>query len=66
MLADKAKKREDEETLKNVPNLLMQIDDLNREIMQQQYEIDKNEHDIHILKQLYDKGHIDAEGNIIK
>ena len=29
MLADKAKKKEDEETLKNVPNLLMQIDDLN-------------------------------------
>ena len=64
MLADKDKKREDEETLKNVPGLLMQIDDLNKEIMVQQYEIEKNE--IQILKQLYDKGYIDNEGNIIK
>ena len=66
MLADKAKKKEDEETLKSIPGLLMQIDDLNREIMAQQYEIDKNEHDIQILKQLYEKGYIDNEGNIIK
>ena len=66
MLADKAKKREDEETLKNVPGLPMQIDDLNKEIRVQQYEIEKNESERQILKQLYDKGYIDNEGNIIK
>ena len=66
MLADKAKKMEDKETLKSIPGLLMQIDDLNKEITVQQYEIEKNESERQILKQLYDKGYIDNQGNIIK
>ena len=34
--------------------------------MEQQYIMEKNEQDRSILKDLYDKGYIDADGNIIK
>ena len=65
-LEKEEKKRADEETLKSVPELLRQIEDLDREVMTQQYEIEKSESDRLILKRLYDEGYIDSEGNVLK
>ena len=65
-LEKEEKKRADEETLKSVPELLRQIEDLDREVMTQQYEIEKSESDRLILKRLYDEGYTDSEGNVLK
>ena len=65
-LEKEEKKRADEETLKSVPELLRQIEDLDREVMTQQYKIEKSESDRLILKRLYDEDYIDSEGNVLK
>ena len=65
-LENEAKQEENEETLKSVPKLRKQIEELEREVTVQQYEIERNESDRMILKKLYDEGYIDADGNILK
>ena len=65
-LENEAKQEENEETLKSVPKLQKQIEELEREVTVQQYEIEKNESDRMILKKIYDEGYIDADGNILK
>ena len=65
-LRAKVKELETKEILDSVPDLKNEIEILNNEIVDQQIIIEKAKADWEILKELYDKGYIDAEGNILK
>ena len=65
-LRAKVKELETKEILDSVPDLKNEIEILNNEIVDQQIIIEKAKADQEILNELYDKGYIDAEGNILK
>ena len=64
----RARTREEEtkEILVSVPDLKEEIKTLNKEIVDQQIKIEQAKTDQEILRNLYDLGYIDAEGNILK
>ena len=64
----RARTREEEtkEILDSVPDLKEEIKTLNKEIVDQQIKIEQAKTDQEILRNLYDLGYIDAEGNILK
>ena len=61
--AEAAKEKEDRES---IPSLMNEIDDLKNELMQRDAEIDSFEANRLILKDLFDKGIIDGEWNVLK
>ena len=61
--AEAAREKEDREF---IPSLMNEINDLKNEFMQRDVEIDSFETNRLILKDLFDKGIIDGEGNALK
>ena len=49
-----------------VPDLKMEIENLNKEITDKQMQLEKWKKDREILIELYDRVYIDAEDNILK
>ena len=66
---EKEKKISDAEIVKqdldSIPNLMNEITDLKNEIMLRDAQIDRLEEDRTILKDLFEKGVIDEEGNLL-
>ena len=58
--------KHNDEILKNVPRLERQIEDLKKEVLEQKYELERNEEEWVILQKLYDQGYIDEDGNVLK
>ena len=58
--------KHNDEILKNVPRLERQIEDLKKEVLEQKYELERNEEERVILQKLYDQGYIDEDGNVLK
>ena len=56
----------DKECIESIPSLMNEINDLKNEIMLKDEEIFRLEEDQSILKNLFDKGVIDGEGNVLK
>ena len=65
-LEAKAREEETKEILDSVPDLKLQIENLNEEVLEQQRLVEKSNADRDILMKLFDKGYIDADGNILK
>ena len=59
-------KEETKDILNSVPDLKQLIENLHEEIYEQQRQLDKGKADRNILSELYNKGYIDGEGNILK
>ena len=56
----------EKEAASSVPSLVKEIDELKEELMEKEMEIKRLEADRHILSDLFDKGIIDSEGNVLK
>ena len=54
------------ENAESIPSLANEIEDLKNEILLRDAEIDRFEKERLILKNLYDKGIIDGEGNVLQ
>ena len=54
------------ENAESIPSLVNEIEDLKNEILLRDAEIDRFEKERLILKNLYDKGIIDGEGNVLQ
>ena len=64
--AKDGKERLAKEAASSVPSLVKEIDELKEELIAKEIEIERLEVDKHILSDLYDKGVIDSEGNVLK
>ena len=64
--AKDGKERLTKEAASSVPSLVKEIDELKEELMAKEIEIERLEVNRHILSDLYDKGVIDFEGNVLK
>lgn len=62
----KAETKAKEELLKSIPNLKEEIEELRKELMVKQRDIERLETDRLILSDLYEKRIIDSQGNLLK